>query len=54
MTGSPAIVTNDTVYRVDGSREGAGTSEIQGMRAALSLLEVQVHQLCWFAEAHTV
>lgn len=36
MTGSPAIVANDTVYRVDGSGEGAGTSEIQGMRAALS------------------
>lgn len=36
MTGSPAIVANDTVYRVDGDGEGAGTSEIQGMRAALS------------------
>lgn len=36
MTGSPAIVANDTVYRVDGDGEGAGTSEIQGIRAALS------------------
>lgn len=36
MTGSPAIVANDSVYRVDGSGEGAGTSEIQGIRAALS------------------
>jgi len=36
MTGSPAIVANDSVYRVDGNGEGAGTSEIQGVRAALS------------------
>lgn len=36
MTGSPAIVANDAVYRVDGSGEGAGTSEIQGLRAGLS------------------
>jgi hypothetical protein len=36
MTGSPAIVAYDTIYRVDGSGEGAGTSEIQGMRAGLS------------------
>lgn len=36
MTGSPAIVANDTVYRADGDGEGAGTSEIQGIRAALS------------------
>lgn len=36
MTGAPAIVAYDTVYRVDGSGEGAGTAEIQGMRAALS------------------
>lgn len=35
MTGSPAIVANDSVYRMDGSGEGAGTAEIQGMRAAL-------------------
>lgn len=36
VTGAPAIAANDTVYRVDGSGEGAGTAEIQGMRAALS------------------
>lgn len=36
MTGSPAIAANDAVYIVDGSGEGAGTSEIQGIRAALS------------------
>jgi hypothetical protein len=36
VTGAPAIVANDTVYRVDGSGEGAGTAEIQGLRAALS------------------
>jgi len=35
MTGAPAIVANDAVYRVDGSGEGAGTSEITGIRAAL-------------------
>lgn len=36
MTGAPAIAANDSVYKVDGSGEGAGTSEIQGIRAALS------------------
>lgn len=36
MTGAPAIVANDTVYRMDGSGEGAGTSELTGVRAALS------------------
>jgi len=36
VTGAPAIVANDSVFRVDGSGEGAGTAEIQGMRAALS------------------
>lgn len=36
MTGAPAIVANDSVYRVDGSGVGAGTSEITGIRAALS------------------
>jgi len=36
MTGAPAIAANDAVYRMDGSGEGAGTSEIQGLRAALS------------------
>lgn len=36
VTGSPAIAANDAIYKVDGDEEGAGTSEIQGMRAALS------------------
>lgn len=36
MTGSPAIVADDSVYIMDGSGEGAGTSEFLGMRAALS------------------
>lgn len=36
VTGAPAIVANDAIYRVDGDGEGAGTSEIQGIRAALS------------------
>ena len=36
MTGAPAIVANDSVYIMDGTGEGAGTSEIQGIRAALS------------------
>lgn len=36
VTGSPAIAANDTVYRVDGDEGGAGTSEITGIRAALS------------------
>jgi hypothetical protein len=36
VTGAPAIVAEDTIYIVDGSEEGAGTSEIQGLRAALS------------------
>jgi len=36
MTGGPAIVANDSIYRVDGSGEGAGTAEIQGVRLALS------------------
>lgn len=36
MTGSPAIVASDAVYIADGTGEGAGTSEIQGVRAALS------------------
>jgi len=36
VTGAPAIVANDSIYRVDGSGEGAGTAEIQGLRAALS------------------
>lgn len=36
VTGAPAVANNDAIYRVDGTGEGAGTSEIQGMRAALS------------------
>jgi len=36
VTGAPAIADYDSIYLVDGSGEGAGTSEIQGMRAALS------------------
>ena len=36
MTGSPASVASDSVYIMDGSGEGAGTSEMQGIRAALS------------------
>lgn len=36
VTGAPAIAANDAIYIVDGDGEGAGTSEIQGMRAALS------------------
>lgn len=36
VTGAPAIVANDAIYRVDGDEAGAGTSEIQGIRAALS------------------
>lgn len=36
VTGSPAVANADAIYRVDGTGEGAGTSEIQGIRAALS------------------
>ena len=36
VTGAPAIVANDSVYLVDGDETGAGTSEIQGIRLALS------------------
>ncbi len=36
VTGAPAIVANDAIYRVDGDEAGAGTAEIQGLRAALS------------------
>lgn len=36
MTGSPAIAASDSVYIMDGSGEGAGSSEFLGMRAALS------------------
>lgn len=37
VTGAPAIVANDAVYLVDGDENAAGTSEIQGIRAALSV-----------------
>ena len=36
VTGGPAMAANDAIFRVDGSGEGAGTAEIQGVRAALS------------------
>lgn len=36
VTGAPAIVAADSIYRLDGGAAGAGTSEIQGMRLALS------------------
>lgn len=36
MTGGPAIAANDAIYFCDGDGEGAGTSEIQGFRLALS------------------
>lgn len=36
VTGNPAHATNDAVYIMDGSGEGAGTSEMLGVRAALS------------------
>lgn len=36
VTGAPAIAANDAVYLVDGDETGAGTSEIQGIRKALS------------------
>lgn len=36
MTGSPAIAASDSVYVVDGSGIGAGSAEIEGIRAALS------------------
>lgn len=35
VTGAPAIAANDTIYRVDGSGQGAGTSFITGIKAAL-------------------
>jgi hypothetical protein len=36
VTGAPAIVAEDSIYLVDGDEIGAGTSEIQGIRLALS------------------
>lgn len=35
VTGAPAIAANDTIYRVDGSGQGAGTAFITGIKAAL-------------------
>lgn len=37
VTGAPAIAANDSVYLMDGDGNAAGTSEIQGVRAALSV-----------------
>lgn len=37
VTGAPAINSNDAVYIVDGDESAAGTSDIQGMRSALSV-----------------
>lgn len=37
VTGAPAINNSDAVYLVDGDENAAGTSEIQGVRAALSV-----------------
>src|SRR3990167_1226589 len=37
VTGAPAIVALDSVYLVDGDENAAGTSEIQGIRSALSV-----------------
>jgi hypothetical protein len=37
VTGAPAINNADAVYLVDGDENAAGTSEIQGIRAALSV-----------------
>ncbi len=36
VTGNPAIVASDAVFIMDGSGEGAGTSEIEGFRDALA------------------
>lgn len=36
VTGAPAIAANDSIFILDGSATAAGTSEIQGVRAALS------------------
>ena len=37
VTGAPAINNSDAVYIVDGDESAAGTSDIQGIRAALSV-----------------
>ncbi len=36
VTGAPAIVANDSLYLTDGDETGAGTSEIQGFRLAIT------------------
>jgi hypothetical protein len=36
VTGAPAIVASDSIYLADGSGEGAGTSEFDGLKGALS------------------
>lgn len=36
VTGAPAINANDAIYLVDGDEAGAGTSEIQGFRSAVT------------------
>ena len=36
VTGAPAIAAEDSLYLLDGDEAGAGTSEIQGIRSALS------------------
>ncbi len=36
MTGAPTVNANDAIAILDGDAEGWGTSEVQGMRAALS------------------
>lgn len=36
VTGNPAIVQADSIYLTDGGATGSGTSEIQGIRLALS------------------
>lgn len=37
VTGAPAINNSDAIYLVDGDETAAGTSEVQGIRAALSV-----------------
>lgn len=36
VTGNPTIAANDSIYLADGDEAGAGTSEIQGFRLAIS------------------
>jgi len=36
VTGAPAMAANDAIYAVDGDEAAAGTSDVQGLRAALS------------------